>query len=85
MHSSPGRCHVRSRSTSTVEGWLVEWIEATAALSASPWVSDDRVALVVETASKLDGERLKPVFDALGGQVSYLEIRVALAVHANGA
>ena len=63
---------------STVEQHLVEYIEEHAPHDVSPWVDAQTAALVVTTARNLNADRLKPVFDHLGGKVPYSAIRVAL-------
>lgn len=65
-------------SPSTVEGHLIEYIEEHAPADISPWVDRDLAALVVSTARNLNADRLKPIYDHLGGKVEYVAIRVAL-------
>ena len=63
---------------STVEGHLMDYIEEHAPTDVSPWVDRDTATLVVTTARNLNADRLKPIYDHLGGKVPYIAIRVAL-------
>jgi ATP-dependent DNA helicase RecQ len=63
---------------STIEGHLMDYIEEHAPTDVSPWVDRDTATLVVTTARHLNADRLKPIFDHLGGKVPYIAIRVAL-------
>jgi RecQ family ATP-dependent DNA helicase len=64
------------RANATVAGYLSDYILAERPAAVSAWVSTD-VYRRVETAARETGlERLKPIFDALGGEVSYDDIRI---------
>ncbi len=72
------------RATSTVAGYLTDYIREERPASIEAWVSESvRQRVLIAAHASPDG-RLKPIFDALGGEVSYDEIRFVL-VHAEGA
>jgi hypothetical protein len=47
--------------------------------SIAPWVNDATYSRVAAAARQSDGNRLKPIFEALGGEVPYNEIRLVLS------
>lgn len=71
------------RALSTVEGYLLEYIQEANVTRPDPWVSRMAYAQVIEAAVRLQAERLKPIYEDLGGRVSYGDIRMALAIRAN--
>lgn len=71
------------RALSTVSGYLEEWIEKNGIADPSPWVSA-KDARKIEAALSLCGEdRLKPIFEALEGKLTYGQIRVVIACRKN--
>lgn len=67
------------RAVSTTTEYLAAFIEKTGRIEPQPWV-DAEIAAKIEAALKSQpDERLKPVFDALGGTVGYDEIRLVIA------
>lgn len=71
------------RAISTVEGYLLEYVQEANVMRPDPWVSRVTYAQVIEAAARLQAERLKPIYEELGGRVSYRDIRLALAIRAN--
>jgi ATP-dependent DNA helicase RecQ len=71
------------RAASTVEGYLLEFIQDENVKRPEPWLSRALYARVVEAAARLQAERLKPIYEDLGERVSYGDIRLALAIRAN--
>ena len=72
------------RAASTVHGYLVDWVVAERPASIAPWVPEavqQRVAAALQASE--DG-RLRPVYEALGGEVAYDAIRL-VAAHLHGA
>jgi ATP-dependent DNA helicase RecQ len=69
---------------STIEGYLVKYIESHAISDPTPWVHGSVLERVRACAAEMDTARLKPVFDALNEEVSYAEIRVCMACIRNG-
>lgn len=67
------------RAPSTVAGYLCEFLQENPATSTS-WLSEETYQRVRDVAMYHDDGRLKPLFDALNGEVSYEEIRIAIAM-----
>jgi len=72
------------RAESTVLQYLVEWIRRERPASVAPWVDAATAAKVAGELHLAEGGRSKPVFEALGGAVSYEAIRVVLAHRETG-
>jgi hypothetical protein len=72
-----------NRALSTTCGYLLDYIRSEAVVDASPWVSPETIRRVEAAAEKDNSGRLKPLFDALGGAVSYEHIRIVLACRQN--
>lgn len=69
---------------STIEGYLAGWVQEEPPASISPWVDDETYARICETCDKVEHEgRLRPIFEGLGSEVPYIQIRIALAFRAN--
>jgi ATP-dependent DNA helicase RecQ len=73
------------RAISTARGYLVEFIRHEKRTDPAPWVDEATVQRVAGAAEIVGGDRLKPIFDALGGSVSYEEIRIAMECRRNAA
>jgi ATP-dependent DNA helicase RecQ len=71
------------RAASTVEGYLLEFIKEEGVRSPEPWLAREVYDRVADTAREIRAERLRPIHEALGGEVGYGEIRIALAIMAN--
>jgi len=67
------------RAVSTTLQYLVEYVACERLESPSPWVDETTFGRVVEAVREVGSERLKPVFEALGGSVPYDRIRVCVA------
>jgi ATP-dependent DNA helicase RecQ len=71
-------------STGTIEGYLAGWVQEECPGSIEPWVPSATYRRVCEVADRSDFEgKLRPLFDALDGEVPYVEIRISLAFRAN--
>lgn len=71
------------RAESTVQGYLTHFIRHEQITDPSPWVEAamaKRIHLALEACG---GERLAPVFEHLGGEISYDQIRVVANCLAN--
>jgi len=66
------------RATSTIAKYLEQFILQEKLESIEPWVSDEIRHKVLEAARTDETGRLKPVFEALGGTVTYDTIRLTL-------
>ena len=71
------------RARSTVAGYLHEYLRHEQVLDPSPWL-DAAAAVRIEAAIEETGaDRLKPVFDRLGGEIPYDQIRIMAICMAN--
>ncbi len=66
------------RARSTTFQYLAEFVQEHHITDLSPWLDDATFARICQTGLKVGTERLKPIFEALDGQVPYDEIRLAL-------
>jgi ATP-dependent DNA helicase RecQ len=66
------------RARSTVGQYLEDYVGERKPASVAPWVGNDVYQRVKAVGEEVGGEYLRPVFDALNGEVSYDEIRVVL-------
>ncbi len=73
----------RARSTTT--DYLSEFVELKQPKDISAWVSATDYARILESVGRLKAERLKPIFDDLGGTVGYDQIRLTLWHRSNAA
>jgi len=73
------------RAVSTVVGYLVEWIAEEKPASIAPWVAPELQARVEAAMRGSEDGRLKPVFEALGGDVPYEVLRIVSAHLRSGA
>ena len=71
------------RAESTVLGYLQQYLRHEAVTDWSPWVEPKTAMRIVEAIAAVGGEKLKPIFEYLDGQVSYDEIRVVATCVAN--
>ena len=67
------------RAVSTVCQYLVDFINHTQLSDPFPWVDAETFARVREARKQLPDNKLRPVFDALGGTVPYNSISIAMA------
>ncbi|MEK6642876.1 MAG: DNA helicase RecQ [Planctomycetota bacterium] len=70
---------VIGRARSTVSNYLADYILSERPASMDHWVDSQTYAMVLEKMTAYDGQRLKPLFDALDGKVSYDVIRLVVA------
>ena len=75
----PDVMHQVRVARSTAGDYLVQFIEAERPADVSAWVSDEVYQEVSAAVQEVGAEKLKPIFDALNGQVSYDDIRVVVA------
>ena len=66
------------RATSTTAGYLTEYLRHKRITDPSPWVDAATVERVLNAANETGVERLKPIHDALGGEVDYERIRIVV-------
>jgi ATP-dependent DNA helicase RecQ len=70
--------HQTGRGRSTVQDYLCDFIRTEKPASVEAWVANDIYERVAAAARTVGTDRLKPIFLALGEQVSYDDIRVVL-------
>ena len=67
------------RTFSTTLGYLVQFFQHERRTDPAPWV-DAAVAQRIEAAVReVGGQRLKPIYEALGGKVPYEQIRIVMS------
>jgi ATP-dependent DNA helicase RecQ len=66
------------RAQSTVVEYLSEFIETCRPAKIDAWVAPAAYKRVVAAAADAETPRLKPLFERLGGEVPYEEIRLVL-------
>lgn len=67
-------------AVSTVGGYLAELIEQNLIDDISPWVLVEDQLKIIGAADKVGRERLRPIFDDLGGTIPYDQIRATLTL-----
>jgi ATP-dependent DNA helicase RecQ len=72
-----------NRALSTTCGYLLDFIRHESIPDPSPWVPVETARRIEAAAASDHTGRLRPIFDSLGGTVSYEEIRVVLACRQN--
>ncbi|WP_166819932.1 DNA helicase RecQ [Thalassoroseus pseudoceratinae] len=71
------------RASSTVTGYLCDFLQSEARTDPLPWVDADTFERVRTKATELQTDSSKQLFEALGETVSYDEIRISLTCVAN--
>jgi ATP-dependent DNA helicase RecQ len=70
--------HQTSRARGTVLDYLCEFVREARPSSLSPWIAEELYQRIAAAARQVGTERLKPIFIALGEQVSYDDIRLVV-------
>lgn len=68
-----------ARSRGTVVDYLCRYIEARRPESVESWIDGATLIKIASAAEEVGTERLKPIRDVVGEQISYDEIRIVLA------
>jgi ATP-dependent DNA helicase RecQ len=71
------------RARSTVCSYLEQYIRQEGITDPSPWVDAEKLERVRQAIDAVGSERLKPIFEHLGGEVPYDEIRIVANCLAN--
>jgi ATP-dependent DNA helicase RecQ len=71
------------RARSTVTGYLSEYLRHEQVMDPSPWLDAETARRIEAAIEEVDSFRLKPIFDRLGGEVSYDDIRIMATCIAN--
>jgi ATP-dependent DNA helicase RecQ len=74
-----------NRAVSTTSDYLAEFIQAEGISEPMPWISAGVFARIRDAAQQTGMERMKPIYEHLGGEISYNEIRIGLACLRNAA
>lgn len=69
----------RGLSTVTVEGHLADCAKLGYEINYRDFVSEDNEKLIIEAYIKIGGDKLKPIKEALPNEITYTEIKFALA------
>jgi ATP-dependent DNA helicase RecQ len=67
------------RAHSTTWDYLAEFVQREKVTDPDPWMARVTLDRIHGAAREVGAEKLKPVFERLGGEVSYNEIRIGLA------
>jgi ATP-dependent DNA helicase RecQ len=71
------------RAASTTHGYLIDYIRHEKITDALPWVDPATIQRVVRTAGQVGTERLKPIYELLGGTIPYEQIRIVVECQKN--
>ncbi len=72
-----------NRAASTVEAYLIEYINAHGIADPTPWVPPDMQGAIEAALDKASDDKLRPMFDALDGEATYAQIRIVKGCRAN--
>ena len=72
-----------ARAESTICGYLQDFIRHEHITDPSPWVDSETIGRVRQAIDEVGGERLKPIFEHLSGEVTYEQIRIVANCLAN--
>jgi ATP-dependent DNA helicase RecQ len=64
------------RSIRTISDFLIAYIEQREIGDAATWVCDEKIRMIELAMDAVGDERLKTIFDRLGGDVSYDDIKI---------
>jgi ATP-dependent DNA helicase RecQ len=64
------------RTLDTVSRYLAQYVETRRITNIDPWVDPEVQRRVERSLGRLGGEKLKPLFEDLGGAVPYHELRI---------
>jgi ATP-dependent DNA helicase RecQ len=71
------------RARSTVAGYLGEFLRHEQVDDPSPWVEEQTIRRIEQAIAEVGQAGLKPIFEQLGGDVPYEEIRIVATCIAN--
>jgi ATP-dependent DNA helicase RecQ len=78
-------CQAVGRARSTVSEYLAELIASEGICDPTAWLDAALFERIRAAASKFGIDRLRPLFDGLGGEASYEQLRIAVACLRNSA
>jgi len=73
------------RAVSTVHGYLADYLRDQQITDPSPWVDREARERIEVAVSEVGMDRLKPVFEQLGGEIDYERIRIVVTCLRNAA
>jgi ATP-dependent DNA helicase RecQ len=73
------------RALSTTYGYLEAYVRHRRITDPTPWIAATELEKVAAVLQTTGAERLKPIYDALGGRVGYEQIRIVIACLENRA
>jgi ATP-dependent DNA helicase RecQ len=66
------------RARSTISGYLADYIVERKPGSVDAWVTPDVYRRVAKVAAEVGSDLMRPVYEALNGEVSYDDIRIVM-------
>jgi hypothetical protein len=72
-------CQAVGRARSTTTEYLTGFIASHGIVDPSAWIEDDKFARIRAAVGQHGMDKLRPLFDALNGEIGYDELRVACA------
>ncbi len=79
QHSIQHVAQTIGRAMSTTTDYLTQYLRENQIDSPEPWLDRKIFQLVLSAADQTGTDRLKPIYEHLGGQADYDQIRIALA------
>jgi ATP-dependent DNA helicase RecQ len=71
------------RATSTVAGYLQDYLRHEKIKDCTPWVDAATRDLIISQLDQFEGNRLTPIFEHFEGKISYDTLRIAITCHKN--
>jgi len=78
-------CQLVGRARSTATEYLAELIASHGISDPSAWIDDDLFTRIRAAAKQYGLDRLKPLYEAFAGAVTYDQLRIAVACLRNAA
>jgi ATP-dependent DNA helicase RecQ len=66
------------RARSTTAQYLIDFIAAEGVVDPAPWAEEATLRRVAQAREEAEDDRLKPIFEALGGEIGYDVIRACV-------
>lgn len=66
------------RKPSTVHGYLVQYLQDAHVIDPAPWAEPGVMQRIREAAAAGEGDRLKPIYERLNGEIGYETIRICM-------
>ncbi len=71
------------RASSTTRGYLAEYLDAEKIIDPTPWIDGALHERIGNTIERVGMDRLRPIFEDLGGEIPYDQIRVSVTCWKN--